>query len=210
MRALREGVRPDGASYYPAFPYPSFTKIVDRDARAIKAYLFSLPPVHRPNRMHDLRFPFNWRFLLPLWKLLFFRAGPFQPDPHRSAADNRGAYLVTAVAHCGECHTPRNWLGASEEDRFLAGTAHGPDGKPVPNITPDRATGIGSWSVDDIATLLKDGQKPDFDFVGGAMGEIVDDTAKLDDSDRRAIAVYLKSLAPIASPQAASSARQKE
>ena len=210
MRALREGVRPDGASYYPAFPYPSFTKIADADALAIKAYLFSVPPVHQSNRMHDLRFPFNWRFLLRAWKLLFFHPGRFQPNPERSAAYNRGAYLVTAVAHCGECHTPRNWLGATEPNRFLAGTAHGPDGKPVPNITSDRATGIGSWSVDDIATLLKDGQKPDFDFVGGAMGEIVNDTAKLDDRDRRAIAVYLKSLPAIPSPQAASGAHRKD
>lgn len=210
LRALRYGLAPDGTNYYPAFPYTSFTKIEDSDVLAIKAYLFSLPPVRQKNRPHDLRFPFSWRFLLTPWKWLFFETGPFRSDPQRSAAYNRGAYLVTALAHCGECHTPRNWLGATEPDRFLAGTAHGPDGKPVPNITPDRATGIGAWSEDDIVTLLKDGQKPDFDFVGGLMGEVVDGTAKLTDADRRAIAVYIKSLPAIRSPPSASSKPKKD
>ena len=125
---------------------------------------------------------------------MFFTPGPFRPAPERSAAYNRGAYLVTALAHCGECHTPRNWFGATEPDRFLAGNPHGPDGKKVPNITPDPQTGIGNWSEDDIVDVLNDGQTPDFDFVGGAMGEVVKNTARLTDDDRRAIAVYLKSL----------------
>ncbi len=112
LKALREGARPDGANYFPVFPYPSFTRITDNDALAIKAYLFSLPPVRQDNRPHDVRFPFSWRFLQTGWKLLFFTPGPFQPAPERSAAYNRGAYLVTALAHCGECHTPRNFLGA--------------------------------------------------------------------------------------------------
>jgi len=194
LHALREGVRPDGSNYFPVFPYPSFTKIGDDDVRAIKAYLFAQPAVRQPNRAHDVAFPFSWRFLLCGWKLFFFSPGPFRPEPERGEAYNRGAYLVTALAHCGECHTPRNWFGATEPSRFLAGTPHGPDGKVVPNITPDRETGIGGWSLDDITTLLKDGQTPDFDFVGGAMGEIVRNTSRLDDADRRAIAVYLKSL----------------
>jgi len=109
LRALREGVRPDGANYFPVFPYPSFTGITDSDALAIKAYLFSLPPVHRENLTHDVRFPFSWRFLQTGWKLLFFTPGPFQPAPDRSVSYNRGAYRVTALAHCGECHTPRNF-----------------------------------------------------------------------------------------------------
>ena len=94
LRALREGVRPDGANYFPVFPYPSFTGITDGDALAIKAYLFSLPPVHRENRPHDVAFPFSWRFLQTGWKLLFFTPGPFQPTPDRSVTYNRGAYLV--------------------------------------------------------------------------------------------------------------------
>jgi mono/diheme cytochrome c family protein len=102
LRALREGVRPDGANYFPVFPYTSFTGITDSDALAMKAYLFSLPAVHQQNRPHDVAFPFSWRFLQAGWKLLFFTPGPFQPIPDRSAAYNRGAYLVTALAHCGE------------------------------------------------------------------------------------------------------------
>jgi mono/diheme cytochrome c family protein len=197
LRALRDGVCPDGANYFPVFPYPSFTKITDSDARAIKAYLFSLPAARQADRAHDISFPVSWRFLQNGWKLLFFSPGPFRPAPERSEAYNRGAYLVTALAHCGECHTPRNWFGAMEPGRFLAGNPDGPDGKSVPNITPDPQTGIGNWSEEDIATLLKTGQTPEFDFVGGAMGEIVRNTSRLDDADRRAIAVYLKSLPPI-------------
>jgi mono/diheme cytochrome c family protein len=199
LRALREGVRPDGSNYFPVFPYPSFTKITDDDARAIKAYLFAQPPVRQSNRAHDVAFPFSWRFLQSAWKLLFFSPGPFEPAPDRSEAYNRGAYLVTALAHCGECHTPRNWFGATEPSRFLVGTPDGPDGKKVPNITPDDKTGIGDWSEDDIVTLLTTGQTPDFDFVGGAMAEIMRNTSQLDDADRRAIAVYLKALPPIRS-----------
>jgi mono/diheme cytochrome c family protein len=194
LRALHDGVRPDGANYFPVFPYPSFTGITDADARAIKAYLFSLPAVRQPNRSHDVAFPFSWRFLQDGWKWLFFSPGRFRPAPERSEAYNRGAYLVTALAHCGECHTPRNWAGATERDRFLAGNPHGPDGKSVPNITPDRKTGIGNWSEDDIIGLLTDGHTPYFDEVGGAMAEVVKSTARLTDADRSAIATYLRSL----------------
>jgi len=201
LNALREGVRPDGSNYFPVFPYPSFTKITDDDARAIKAYLFTQPAVKQSNRAHDVAFPFSWRFLQNGWKLLFFSPGPFRPAPERGEAYNRGAYLVTALAHCSECHTPRNWFGATQPSRFLAGTAHGPDGKAVPNITQDSETGIGKWSDDDIVTLLKDGQTPDFDFVGGAMAEVVKNTAQLTNADRHAIAVFLQSVPAVRSPR---------
>src|SRR6201984_662803 len=161
LRALREGVRPDGANYFPVFPYASFTGITDSDATAIKAYLFSLPAVRQQNRPHDVAFPFSWRFLQAGWKLLFFTPGPFQPVSDRNAAYNRGAYLVTALAHCGECHTPRNSLGGLRSGLALAGTPDGPYGQSVPNITPDHATGIGDWETDDIVTLLKTGKTPE-------------------------------------------------
>jgi mono/diheme cytochrome c family protein len=208
LRALRDGVRPDGANLYPVFPYTSFTKIVDADARAIWAYLSSLPPVPHRNRRDDVSFPFSWRPLLTVWKLPFFNSGPFRPNPHRSAAYNRGAYLVNALAHCGECHTSRNWLGATEPSRFLSGTAHGPDGKPVPNITPDPETGIGNWTEDDIAGVLRGGETPDLNYVTGAMAEVVKSTAGLSDADRRAIAVYLKSVPPIRSEKRRSSQQE--
>ena len=201
LNALREGVSPDGSNYFPVFPYPSFTKITDEDARAIKAYLFTQPAAKQSNRAHDVAFPFSWRFLQNGWKLLFFSPGPFRPAPERGEAYNRGAYLVTALAHCSECHTPRNWFGATQPSRFLAGTAHGPDGKAVPNITQDSETGIGKWSDDDIVTLLKDGQTPDFDFVGGAMAEVVKNTAQLTNADRHAIAVFLQSVPAVRSPR---------
>ena len=199
LNALREGVRPDGSNFFPVFPYPSFTKITDGDVRAIKAYLFAQPAVRQANRAHDVAFPFSWRFLLSGWKVLFFNPGPFRPAPDRGETYNRGAYLVTALAHCGECHTSRNWFGAMEPSRFLAGTPHGPDGKAVPNITPNQETGIGKWSDDDIEALLKDGQTPDFDFVGGAMAEVVKNTARLTDADRRAIAAFLRSVTAVPS-----------
>ncbi len=194
LRALREGVRPDGANYFPVFPYPSFTGITDDDALAIKAYLFTQPAVRQSNRTHDLAFPLSWRFLQTGWKLLFFNSGPFRPAPERTAAYNRGAYLVTALAHCGECHTPRNLLGASDPTGFLAGTRDGPDGKKVPNITQDKETGIGNWNENDIVGVLTDGHTPDFDFVSGAMREVVKNTARLTEEDRRAIAVFLETV----------------
>ena len=192
LRALREGVRPDGANYFPVFPYPSFTGITDGDVLAIKAYLFSLPAVRQHNPPHDVAFPFSWRFLQTGWKLLFFTPGPFQPAPERSAAYNRGAYLVTALGHCGECHTPRNFLGAVRSDRRLAGTPVGPDGQTVPNITPDPNTGIGKWEKDDLVQLLKTGTTPEQSKVKGAMRETIQDGLKyLSDDDLEAIANYL-------------------
>jgi mono/diheme cytochrome c family protein len=192
LRALREGVRPDGANYFPVFPYPSFTGITDSDALAIKAYLFSLPAVRQQNRPHDLPFPFSWRFLQTGWKLLFFIRGPFKSVPERSAAYNRGAYLATALAHCGECHTPRNFLGAMKSGRRLAGTLDGPDGQLVPNITPDPGTGIGKWEKSEVVDLLKTGITPEQSKVKGAMRETIEDGLKfLSDDDLEAIADYL-------------------
>ena len=191
---MRDGVRADGANLFPVFPYPSYTGISDEDALAIKAYLFAQPAVQQPNKEHEVSFPFSWRWLQAPWKWLFFTPGPFRPAPERDAVWNRGAYLVTAVAHCGECHTPRNWFGAMETSRFLAGTAHGPDGKPVPNITPDPKSGIGNWLEEDIIGVLFDGHTPDGESVGGAMKEVVKSTSRLTDEDRRAIAVYLRSI----------------
>ncbi|MDX9861926.1 MAG: cytochrome c [Rhodospirillales bacterium] len=198
MAALRHGRAPDGSHLYPVFPYPSYTLMSESDMRDLKAYLFSLPPVVRENRPHEVRPPFGWRFLIAGWKALFFSPGAFHPDDSRDQRWNRGAYLATALGHCGECHTPRNAFGAPVSDMALAGTAEGPDGGSVPNITPDRETGIGGWSDDDVDTLLTLGMTPDGDFVGAGMAEVVSNsTSKLTPADRAALIAYLRSLPPI-------------
>jgi mono/diheme cytochrome c family protein len=198
LRALRQGVRPDGAYYFPVFPYTSFTNISDADALAIKAYLFSLAPVRQADRVHDVSFPFSWRFLQLGWRTLYFSQGPFHTDPTHDAAYNRGAYLVTALAHCGECHTPRNLFGGVKSSMALAGTRDGPDGQLVPNITPDPTTGIGKWDSDDIVEVLKTGRTPEESNVKGLMREAAQDGLKfLTDADRRAIANYLLAQPPI-------------
>lgn len=203
VRALREGVSPDGDHLYPAFPYTSYTRMTEEDIRALKAYIFSLPPVRQENRPHDLDFPYGWRSLLGLWKMLNFEPRAFTPDPARSESWNRGAYLVEAVAHCGECHTPRDALGGLDRERWLAGTVDGPDGDKVPNITPHEETGIGSWSASQITGALRTGLLPDGDVVGSGMGEVVENsTSRLTDEDRAAIAEYLLSQQPIANPDA--------
>ena len=203
-RALREGRGRDGEFLFPVFPYPAFTNMSDQDIADLYAYLESRAAVAVADKPHEVGFPFSWRFLQLFWRTLFFTEGPLQPTPGQSAEWNHGRYLAEAVAHCGECHTPRNFLGGLKRDQAFAGNPAGPDGQKAPNITPDRDTGIGKWSIDDISTVLKTGQTPDFDFVGSGMGEVVKGTAALSDEDRRAIAVYLKSLPPIRSQKPSS------
>jgi mono/diheme cytochrome c family protein len=198
IKAMRDGVSPSGGHYFPSFPYPSFTRMRDDDLRAIKAYIFTLPPVARPSRPHEVPFPFNLRFLQMFWKWLFFRPGIEPPDAARLVRWNRGAYLVRAVAHCAECHTPRNRLGGLDQTMWLAGTPDGPEGETVPNITPDRKTGIGGWSIDDITTYLSSGIAPDGDFAGSLMADVIEhSTGRLSEADLLAIAEYLLAVPPI-------------
>lgn len=195
IRAMRDGRNPDGAHYFPAFPYTSYTQITEPDLKAMKAYLFSIPAVAKASAPHDISFPFSWRFLQTGWKLLFFRNERFKPDAAKSDEINRGAYLANALAHCGECHTPRNALGGLDYDRWMAGTEDGPEGESVPNLTPFSLT----WTVPEIVEYLKSGQNPDFDFAGSLMAEVIEhNTGKLTEADRVAIATYLKSLKPLA------------
>lgn len=197
-RALRSGIAPDGSHYFPAFPYTSFTRISDADLRDLKAYLDSVEPVSLANKAHEIGPPFGWRFLLAPWKWLFFDEQRFEAQATRNDAENRGAYLAEALAHCGECHTPRNAMGGLEMEQWLAGTRDGPEGELAPNITPDGDTGIGDWSSGDIAELLKSGFKPDYDNVQGVMAEAIDHGYKyLTDEDRAAIAAYILSQPPI-------------
>lgn len=201
VRAATYGIGPDGRHYFPVFPFPSFTGISRQDLIDIKSYIFTTPAVGKPNRNHDVSAPFGWRFLNVFWKWLFFHPGPFVADPARTPEWNRGAYLVEALSHCGECHTPRNLLGAINRNMALAGTADAPDGGIVPNITPDKETGIGNWSPDELRDLLKDGMLPDGDFVGDSMAEVVENTtSRLTDGDINAMISYLLSQKAIFNP----------
>jgi mono/diheme cytochrome c family protein len=197
LRAMREGIAPDGSSYFPAFPYPSFTRMSEPDLRDLWAFLRVQPAVHRTNRPHEVRAPFGWRFLVPLWKRLYFDPGAFRPDPARSGPWNRGAYLVTGAGHCSECHTPRGLFGSPRQDLYLAGAVQ--DEKDVaPNITPDDETGIGRWQAADVIWLLQTGLAQDGDTVQGSMSEAIEQGYKhLSESDLQAIATYLRGVRPI-------------
>jgi mono/diheme cytochrome c family protein len=211
VRAMIGGISPGGHPYYPAFPYPSYTRMAPQDLVDLKAYLDTVAPVASAVPEHELDFPFGFRPLLKGWQLLFFDDGSFAPDPGRPEVWNRGAYIVRGPGHCGECHTPRNAFGAKQEDRFLAGNPAGPDGKPVPNITPHPEDGIGGWSKTDIAFALQTGILPDGDVLGGAMAEVVEDaTSHLTQDDRAAIAEYLLSLPPLEDAAAPAPAEQAE
>ncbi|RDD61998.1 hypothetical protein DRB17_10535 [Ferruginivarius sediminum] len=199
LRALRRGLSRNGSPYYPAFPYTSYAGMTVQDARDLFSYLRSLQPVANAVPDHDLAFPYNFRLALWPWRWLYFDSAPFQPDPDRSAEWNRGAYLVNHLGHCGECHTPRNALGAKDEARHLAGNPEGPEGKAVPNITPHEANGVGDWDTADLTFFLKTGFLPDGDVAGGGMNSVIEDsTGHLTDADLNAIATYLQSLKPMA------------
>ncbi len=198
LAALGHGIRPDGSNYFPVFPYPSYTAMQSEDALAIKAYLFAQAPVARRNKAHDVPPPFSWRWTIRVWKWLFFKPGPWRDQADQDARWNRGAYLVHALAHCGECHTARNFLGAMKSSRFLAGTVDGPEGDLVANITPHQQTGIGDWSAADIVQVMRDGTKPDYDNVQGSMEDAIrDGLAYLTDDDLNAIAQYLRTVPAI-------------
>ncbi len=201
IRAMTQGLTPKGEHYYPSFPYTSYTRMSRRDLVDLKAYLDSLKPVRKAVRPHDMAFPFNIRKMLFGWKMLFFEPGPFKPDPTKSASWNRGAYIVNGPSHCGECHTARNYFGATGDAYALAGTRAGPEGKPVPNITSHIRQGIGKWSEADLLELFESGGLPDGDEVGGAMAEVVEEgSGHWTEQDRKAVVEYLLSLPARATP----------
>jgi mono/diheme cytochrome c family protein len=198
FRAMREGLNREGSHYFPVFPYTTFTAITDDDLKAMFAYLKSIPSANVPNKPHDVTFGFGWRFSQTFWKGLFFEQKRFAPDPAKPASWNRGAYLVNALTHCGECHTPRNKLGGIERDKMFIGTGDGPEGEVAPNITPDPETGIGKWSASELTTYLKTGIDPQGDVAGSLMAEVIEySTGKLTDEDIAAIVEYVRSLPPV-------------
>ncbi len=189
--AMLRGVSPEGAHYYPAFPYTTYAHAKIEDVRDLMVYLRSLPAVEGKAASHDLQFPFTIRRGLGLWKWLYLDTTPLKPEPVQSEAWNRGHYLVEALGHCAECHSPRNPIGGIIAAQRFAG---GPDPEGhgfVPNIT---AKGLGAWSRADVSELLATGFTPDYDSVGGSMAAVVKNTSSLPKADRDAMAEYLKSL----------------
>ena len=199
LNAVHRGVRRDGARLYPAMPYTSYTYLTDDDALAIKAYLFSLPPVRAAAPANTLSFPFNQRWGMMFWSALFNPDTRYEPDTSKSAEWNRGAYLAEALAHCGECHTPRNLAFALNNRKKFAGAVTA--GWRAFNISSDKATGVGGWRDDDLVSYLSTGHAAGHGTASGPMGEAVDNSLSyLAPEDIRAIVVYLRSVPPSASP----------
>lgn len=192
-RALRLGERPDGAHYFPAFPYPSFTGMNDADVRDLWAYLRTVPQSDRPSRAHELRFPFGWRFLVIPWKWLFFEPGSFVAPTGATAALARGAYLAGPLGHCGECHTPRNFLGATSKGKAFAG-GEITEGR-TPNLTPTR---LKRWNDAQLKEFLRSGATPEGDVPSEVMEEVIrNTTSQLTADDLTALVAFLRSLVPL-------------
>jgi mono/diheme cytochrome c family protein len=197
VNAVTRGISPAGVHYFPAFPYASYQHAKVDDIRDLFAYLKTLAPISGKVRDHDVPFPFNIRRNIGIWKWLFVDGKPLMPDTTRSAAWNRGAYLVNSLGHCAECHSPRNFLGGIVAAQRFAGGPN-PEGEGwVPNITQK---GLGEWSPRDIAYFLETGQTPDNDSASGLMARVIKNTSQLSAEDRTAIAEYLKALPPVEGP----------
>lgn len=187
--AMMRGVAPDGRHYYPSFPYTSYARMSMADVLDLRAFLATLEPVSTPSRNHELKFPYGFRRALGLWKRLFLVDTPAQPVDESDMLLVRGRYLVEGPGHCGECHTPRNGLGALRLDAWLSGARSLEGEGKVPDITP---TGLADWPEGDIAYYLESGIDPEFDVVGGSMVKVQENMARLSAEDREAIAAYLK------------------
>lgn len=188
-RAVTKGVSPQGQHYYPAFPYTAYTHMVPQDVVSLYAYFETLPAASTPSKPHDVGFPFNIRRGLGLWKQLY-AADDYVLAGEHSDAVTRGRYLVEGLAHCAECHTPRNVVGGLNRSAWMTG-APNPSGKgTIPAITPDKL----DWSEADLVEYFTSGFTPDYDSAGGKMAEVVTNLSKLPEADRAAIAAYLKAL----------------
>ncbi|MCT4656002.1 MAG: cytochrome c [Cohaesibacter sp.] len=193
-KAVRQGVSPEGRPYYPAFPYPFYTKMSDQDIADLWAAFQTVPAVVDASKSQDLGFPFNVRALLKLWRMLFFDQASFEPKEGKSEMWQRGQYIVEGPAHCAACHTPRNLLGARQAELELHGADKLPDGGKSPSITASALKKRG-WDKDSLSYALQSGLTPQGDVFGGSMGEVVrDGTAFLSQQDREAIAIYLLDL----------------
>ena len=197
--ALHNGIAPGGRLLYPAFPYPNMTKVTRADADALYAYLRSLAPARQPNRLHDLRFPYDRQIVLAGWRLLYFKPGVYAPQPARGADWNRGAYLVEGLGHCAACHSPRNGLGAT--GARLSGGQIPAIGWYAPALDADNEAGLGTWEQAHIVQLLRTGVAPR-GAVFGPMAEVVGQSLQyLTEADAGAMAAYLKSLPGATEPR---------
>ncbi len=189
--AMLRGVAPDGRHYYPAFPYGSYVRMRLQDVADLKAFMDGLPAAETPSKPHEIAFPFSIRRAVGVWKYLYLDdawvlSGDLTPQ------ETEGRYLVEALTHCAECHTPRDALGGLDRSRWMAGAPNPSGPGRIPNITPARLR----WSAAEIAAYLQTGFTPEFDTAGGSMADVVKSTAMLTDADRAAIAAYVKRLAP--------------
>jgi mono/diheme cytochrome c family protein len=200
--AIVKGIRRDGSSIIPVMPYQAYSGMAQEDLNALIAYLKTLKPVKKATPELESRAPFTRNLGIPIYLKIF---GRFSDSPAQApnSGIERGRYLVERVSLCGDCHTPRNSIGVPQQSLYLAGAGEkiGPLGAAVPNITPDKETGIGEWKREDIAELLRSGTKPDLDNVQGLMHEVVEGTPygykDMKKEDALAIADYLKSILPI-------------
>jgi mono/diheme cytochrome c family protein len=198
--SMVKGIRPSGEYLVPVMPYEAYSGMAEEDLQALTAYLRTLKPVSQKNLPDKVWAPFMRSLGVPMYLKLF---GRFSTPPAKAPKQGveRGRYLVEHVSLCGDCHTPRNFIGVPKRDLYLAGAKDGPLGEMIPNITPDEETGIGDWSRNDIAELLLTGTKPDLDNVQGLMSEVVEGTSvgykNMTKEDALAIADYLKTIRPI-------------
>ncbi len=194
LKALRQGTSPNGAKYYPVFPYTSFSKLTDQDINDIYLYLKSQAPIYKVNAPHKLNFVYR-RWQMRFWQFGFFHV-PTKNELHELSRD-RGAYLAQAVFHCTECHTPRGSMtGSLKESKLLSGAPDVSGGPPIPNITPDPKTGI-SWTKEQWNTYLSSGFTPSLATPSGEMARVVRNTSRITKEDRAALIKYLQSLRPI-------------
>ncbi|MEH6800636.1 MAG: cytochrome c [Halopseudomonas sabulinigri] len=195
VSALHSGVGKDGKHYYPAFPYTSYTLMPEDEVLAIKAYLSSLDPINQAPPENTLSFPFNQRWGMVFWNMLFLDDERFEPEPEQSEQWNRGAYLVQGPGHCAECHTPRNLFQALDSGEPLAGNLI--QGWQAYNISSDETHGIGAWSEAELVNYMSKGYAPGKGVAGGPMAEVVNKSLRhLEETDLTAIATYLLSTEP--------------
>lgn len=199
LKAVHEGIAKGGERLYPAFPYAAYTYLTDEDVLAIKAYIFSLPAVKNVPPANALSFPFNQRWLMAFWSAFYNPNTRFQPVPERTPEWNRGAYLVEALGHCGDCHTPRTALQSLDNRKKFRGGES--EGWRAYNLSSDKDSGIGAWSEADLIHYLSTGHSMDRGSAFGPMAEAVHlSFAKMTPSDISAIADYVRSVPPVASP----------